>query len=275
MKTAFKILPEEVLENNCHLLIEVGWEGISFLYYSKNPFKIEGLLIYQFEKNITAIDLANELSVFFEEENLPSYLTANICYNFKEYSLIPTLLYKADLQEEILNSIHAVNNNSAVFAEKLSNPELTLSYRVDHNILEVLNMQFPSAINNHTLVLQMPMFYKNADFFYCIVYQNSIKVVLFINHTLQITRFFDYNTPADVAYHLLNVCKQHHKSPKEITLTLAGFIDKKSNLYDDLYRYFLNIELQELSEDVTTTNAVAQYPDHFFSHLIQMGKCVS
>ena len=275
MKTAFKILPEEVLENNCHLLIEVGWEGISFLYYSKHPFKIEGLLIYQFEKNITAIDMANELSVFFEEENLPSYLTSNICYNFKEYCLMPTALYKADLQEEILNSIHAINTVSDIFAEKLSNPELTLSYRVDRNILEVLNMQFPSAIKNHALVLELPVLSKNAVSFYCVVYQNSIKVVLFRNHTLQIARFFDYSTPADVAYHLLNICKQHHLSAKEITLTLAGFIDKKSNLYDDLYRYFLNIELQGLSEEITTTNAVAQYPDHFFSHLIQLAKCVS
>lgn len=275
MKTAFKILPEAGAENSLDLMIEIGWENISFVYYTKNPFKVEGLSIYSFEKNITAIDLAEELSVFFGEEILPSYSVSHICYNFKQATLMPVSYYKENMLTDILDCLYGKNNQASYYTEPVIGMDAIVAYRVDNRIETVLKQTFSNAAIQHALALQLPFLNTKVDTVYCIVYQSSIKVILLKNKTLQIAQYFEYTTPADVAYVLLNVCTQHQVSTQECKVILSGFIDKKSNLYDELYRYFLNIHLDDENDEAMVSQPISQYPSHFFSHLILLAKCVS
>lgn len=275
LKTAFKIQPIENTASGYHLLIEAGWEGISFVYYSKDPLKVEGLYIYHFEKNSTALEIADELSFFFKEENLPEYLSCSICYNFKECTLIPSSLYKEAALPQMLNLMFADNGEVNNYAEKLNALDAQVLYRVNRRIDEVIRNEFPAAEAHHSNFFQLPVLIPQKDSIYCIIYQNSIKVVLFKEAVLQMVQIFEYTTPSDVAYQLLNICNQHDLSPSEVTVTVSGFIDKKSNLYDELFRYFLNIELDNPASGVAIANHISQYPVHFFSHLILLVKCVS
>ena len=275
MKTAFKILPETEAETSLHLMIEIGWENISFVYYAKNPFKVQGLSIYSFEKNITAIELAEELTTFFGEEILPAYSDCYICYSFKQATLIPATYYKENMLTEILDCLYGKNNLASYYTEAVIGMDAIVAYRVDNRIEAALKQTFSTAELHHSLSLQLPFLHTKADTVYCIVYQSTIKVVLFKNHTLQIAQYFEYTSPADVAYALLNVCTQQQVSTQECTLILSGFIDKKSNLYDELYRYFLNIKLDDENDEALVSQAISQYPAHFFSHLILLAKCVS
>lgn len=275
LKTTFKILPAAGLELSLYLMIEAGAESISFVYYAKDPLKVEGILIYQFEKNCTAAEMANALTHFFAQENLPGFVNCNICYNYVESTIVPASFYKENLHSEMLDAVYSNSKNAADYAANITEMDALIMYRVDSRIGAVLKQQFPLATIQHSSAFQIPEIIKKGNLLYCIVYQNSIKVIAVKDHILQIVQFFDFTKPADVAYHLLNVCTQHGLSPQQILLTLSGFIDKKSNLYDELYRYFLNIELEEYNNDVEVSEAVSQYPLHFFSHLIQLVKCVS
>ncbi len=275
MKTAFKILPEAGGQQPAHLLIEAGWEGISFVYYSKDPFQVRGLYIYHFKKNITALEIADELTAFFKEENLPAYTRCHICYNFKESTLVPSAMYKENMQEKMLEVIYNTSIQASCYAEKIEDSAMHNVYRVDNNIHTALLQQYPSAQTHHSSSLMLQTLKQKGNSLYCTVYQNSIKVFIFKDNLVQLVQFFEYTTPADVAYQLLNICQQHQMNTQELTLMLSGFIDKKSNLFDELFRYFLNIELMEQDEAITTAQAVSQYPAHFFSHLILLVKCVS
>jgi hypothetical protein len=275
LKTAFKIQPIENTASGCHLFIEAGWEGISFVYYSKDPLKVEGLYIYHFEKNSTALEIADELSLFFKEENLPEYLSCRICYNFKECTLIPSSLYNEAILPQMLDLMNANNGEVNNYSEKVNVLNAHLLYRVNSRIETVIRKEFPAAQAHHSNFFQLPVLIQKKDSLYCIIYQNSMKVVLFKEAVLQMVQIFEYTTPSDVAYQLLNICNQHDLSPKEITLTVSGFIDKKSNLYDELFRYFLNIELDKPDNGVAIATHINQYPVHFFSHLILLVKCVS
>ncbi len=275
MNTAFKILPTEKPLRPQHLLIELGWESVSFVYFSTEPYHVNGICVFHFPKNITSIELADELLAFFQVEQLSSYERTYVCYNFRECTLVPASLYKENMLGEMLNLVFPVNNRASNFAERAGDMDIVVAYRVDNRIESVMNQQFPQAESFHALSLLLPALKHHVDLFYCVVYQHSIRIILFKNGELQIAQFFDYSTPTDVAYHLLNVCTQHGLSPSEITLTLSGLIDKKSNLYDELYRYFMTIELSEQDGDLEIAQAITQYPEHFFSHLITLAKCVS
>jgi Protein of unknown function (DUF3822) len=275
LKTAFKIEPESNPAQPHDLLIEVGGEGISFVYYVKDPLRIDGLYIYYFDKNSTVPQMADELEILFAERSLPVANNCTICYNYKEATLVPSIIYEGKMRTDILDVLYAHNGPVADYAEKVAAPDAYVLYRVDQKVEAVLQQQYPLAKRQHSNTLLIPALKESNDFLYCIIYQKSIKVFLYKDAALQIVQYFDYTTPADVAYYLLNLCSLHDISPAVIKVTLSGFIDTKSNLYDELYRYFLNIQVDESLRDMVLANGISQYPLHFFSHLISLVKCVS
>lgn len=275
MKTAFKILPQLQQDGAYHLLIELGWEVVSFVYFTKDPLCIEALYIYHVPKDSSAAGMATELEKVLENTSLPQHLSCHICYSFREHTLIPSDFIKQAERADVLNLLFGSQHNALPFAETVEGMDLAVAHRVDKKMEALLLKYFPGAIIHHSLALQLPQWAKESNALICTVHQQSIHVVLFKEGQLQIARSFNYSTPADVAYHLLNVCTQHEFSPESGELILSGFIDHKSNLYDELYRYFLNIRLHEGNPAVATSQAVSQYPAHFFSPLTQLVSCVS
>lgn len=268
-------MPQLQQDEAYHLIVEVGWEVVSLVYFSRNPLCIQALYLYHVDKDSPALQLAEDLDECFQKENFPNHNSCHICYNFKEFTLVPTAFFKETNLSEIIGFLHGECNHSSCFSENVQGMDMVVAHRVDQRIEAVLSRHFPSAQMHHSLGLQLPILSKERDTLFCTVYQHSIRIVLFKNGVLQIARFFEYTTPADVAYHLLNVCGQHEYSPESGRLLLSGFIDQKSNLYEELYRYFLNIELEVGHKDVATAQAVSQYPVHFFSPLTLLASCVS
>ena len=275
MKTVFKISPKNHLGVVPDLLIEVGWDSMSYLYYSKSPFIVEGLFVYHFERNITALDFSEELVNFFESDELPVFSRCNICYNFRESALIPASFYDEKSLHDLVDCIFGKIGESSYFSENITDLDVVLAYKVNRLIESEISKKYPAAVFNHSSAFQLPVLSKKSSELHCIVCQNSMKVFLFKNGLLQIATFFDYNSPSDAAYHLLNVCTQHDCYPKEITLTLSGYIYKNSNLYDEFYRYFMNIELDVDVSAMESNEELGDFPSHLFTHLISLAKCVS
>ena len=275
MKTAFKILPQLQQEEAFHLLVEAGWDAVSLVYYTKDPLCIEALYVYHVSKDSSPAQFVENLGKIFETENLPGHISCQLCYNFKECTFVPAEFFNdADLPE-MLGLLYGPNAQSSMVVENVEQLYMTAGVRVDERIASLLMKHFPGAQVHHSIALQLPLFCKQVNGLFCTVYQHSIRVVLIKDGSLQLARFFEYTTPTDVAYHLLNVSAQHEFLPESGPLMISGFIDQKSNLYEELYRYFMDIRLEESNSDVAYSQAVSQYPVHFFSPLSQLVSCVS
>ena len=273
MKTAFKILPELSGEREYHLLVEAGRDGVSLVWYSQNPLKIEGLFIYQAQKDLAEVSTAENIQQLLATEDLPAFHSSFICYNFKESLIVPDEYFKEQQQAELLNCVYGSMQGSRIFNEPVAGLDAVNIYRIPERVHAALSNRFASARTKHSNSLLVP-FLKNKNL-YCIVYNSSVKILLYTNGNLQLVQMYEYSTPSDVAYHLLNTCTQHGCAPSEITLTLSGFIDTQSNLYEELYRYFLTIDMDELPQGIDVPDEVRNYPDHFFSFLISLVKCAS
>ena len=268
-------MPADAEADAQHMLAEIGHDGLSILYYSPNPMHVRGWMNFPFEKNLATSLKGAALSDLLEREALPAFTTCHIFFNFKETMLVPQEFFKEPIASSMLDCIHGPQPTDAVFSEQVPGIEAVNVYRVDDFIYNSLNSRFLSAVFYHSNTLLLPYLLKKQVELFVTIYQDSIRVILFREDRLQLAQYFEYNTPSDVAYHLLNVCQQHAISPAEIRLLLSGFIQSDSNLYDELYRYFLNIELEETAEPVTMGEEVQQMPAHFYSHLISLAKCVS
>ena len=96
----------------------------------------------------------------------------------------------------------------------------------------------------------------------------------FIVPSEQVIQKFEYKTPEDVAYNLLNVCNSFESAVDETTLHISGLLDKVSTLYAEIYKFFRNIQFGKLPEGYTYNDEIKKYPSHFFSHLFALSSCV-
>lgn len=272
MKTAFKISPEAEVAGKCDLVIEAGAESVSFLYYLKEAQRAEGLFIYHFDKNISPITWAENLFHFLAKNELPPFAASHIIYNFREFTLVPASIVSSGDEAAMLNLLYGSNGLVTCRQQAIPDEEMVLLYRIPIEVEALLQQHFPQADAQHAVALQVSCVKNKQVTLYAVMYQASFKIMLFKDAQLQLLQFVDYNTPADVAYHLMNACEQHQISPAETTLMLSGFVDKKSNLYDELYRYFADIEMDD-NLLVKQSEALDHYPAHFFSHLNMLAQC--
>jgi hypothetical protein len=277
LKIAFKIPPIIEDVSASHLLVELSNCEISLLIFSKIPFALKGFHVYELEKNIPAIEYAKELKTIIEDEDIfhQSFATVQVCYNFTASTLVPKDFFVEAEKENMLDLMFGKDASTYCFYEDVLDNDIKIVYRVSSKIYETINEVFPKNKFAHASSIQLQASKLDGNRLECIVYHNSIKLVLCKNSQLQIVQFFDYEIPIDVSYHLLNVCERFGVSPSEVKLVLSGMIDIKSNLYDDIHKYFLNIHLGTLPVDTVVSEEMNVHPQHFYYNLTALAQCVS
>jgi Protein of unknown function (DUF3822) len=275
LKIAFKIPPIINDISTSHLLVEACADEISFLIYSQYPIALEGVYIYQFEKNIDAVDYAIDIKKIIAEEKIlqHSFASIHIYYNFTNATLIPNKYFVEAEKENVLDVMFGINKSTYCFYEGIKDNGMKIVYRIPSKIYETMNEVFPKNKFSHATSSQLQKDILNGDKLSCIVYHNCIKIILVKENQIQIVQFFDYEMPIDVSYHLLNVCERFKVSPSTVQLSISGMIDEKSNLYDDIHKYFLNIYFATLPSDIEIAESMKALPLHFYSNLTALAQC--
>ena len=273
MKAAFNIPPAITGNSSLHLLIEAGSYGISFIWFRKDAFFVEGIMIY----NISDGRLEDQLKIILDSEAqlLAGLSSITISYNFKESLLVPEKFNYTTDNEKVLSLLYDFDSGAFTNHDLITSAKIYNYYRVPESIKEVLSARFPGANIFHSTSLQLEQMHNTNDGLYCIIFHNSFKVFLFKENKLQLVQQFNYVSSEDVVYHLLNVCEQHYISPLEVQLKLTGMIEEDSALYAALYKYFVNITFENDGYDSYLHDEIRQLPPHFFSHLTALALCVS
>ena len=258
-----------------HLLAEAGKEEISFLIFSRNPLVIHGFYAFSFVRNIMPGEYAENIRHIIHKEQVlvQQFSSCQIFYNGDESVLIPETYFSESNKEKIAALMFGENNATLCFHEKVNENAIHNVYRVPKTIYEVMNTSIAKNHFSHSSTSQVNN-NGTGDEARCIVYHNNIKIILFKAGHLQIVRYAEYISPADVCYHLLNACQQFDVKPAEVRLVLSGMVDENSNLYNELYRYFLDINFLKLPEGITVDAKLSEQPHHFYSHLASLAQCV-
>ena len=82
---------------------------------------------------------------------------------------------------------------------------------------------------------------------------------------------FSFQTPLDVVYVLLKISAEMDLNQEETPVILSGFIEKKSDIYKELYNYFIDLRFLTLPAHSLPEN---QHPSHFFASLYNLATCV-
>jgi hypothetical protein len=274
LQPAFNILPS-IWNERLHLLLEIGNSAISFIWFTKQPLSVKGICIYDFTKKTGQQEIAMELekiiaSADIYHQNIESSV---ISFDFPESLLVPGKYYEASSADQSLSLVFGDDPEAIVKTDVIERNEIRNCFRIQPELDSLLQEYYPGASYFHSTSLQMKGV--SATMFRCTIFPSTIKVIFIRDGNLQIVQQFNYGTPADIAYHLLNTCRQFNIDVRNQTLTLNGMIEERSNLYSELYKYFMNIDLDTSAENIDLSQEIKDYPPHFFSNLIAMAICVS
>ncbi len=269
MKVAFKITPNIVDVANTGLSIEVCDDEITFFIHTKNDFSIIGFYSFQFEKYINSAEYANAIKNIVENETelQQTFASVKVFYNTATCTLIPTTYFKETEKENLLSLMFGPLDDVNIFQENLVNIDAKTAYAVPNKIYDSINNFFVQNTFHHSTSKQIQNNVNSSDQLHCMVYNSFIKIILYKNANLQLVQFFDYTNPEDVSYYLLQICKQFFIELSTLHIILSGAIVEQSNLYENIYRYFLNISFAELPADINIATELHHLPKHFFAQL--------
>ncbi len=276
MKIAFKFPPVNNNFSDLHLLVEAGKEDISFLIFSKNPLSLQGLYSYNLNKSISHEEYVIGIKNILSQEDVLTqpFASVNIFYNFNASTLIPTEYFIDEEKSNVCDVMFGQDKASLCFQENVKGHHIKLIYRVPHKVYETLNDVYPKNTFAHSTSEQINLITNNSDTLQCIIYHASIKVLFLKEGKIQLVQYFDYETPADVCYHLLNICERFQVPASSIHLSISGMVDKDSSLFTEVYKYFLHITFPAEFADVSISENMEELPQHFYHHLTALAQCV-
>lgn len=272
MKRTIQISLPTDISSPIFLLYEISNTCIFSVWFTKNPHKIVGVSYHELSKEedeSEAFQQVHKENVGMTQQPLKTYIT----YNFKEMLLVPKKHLNSGTLEAMLDLVFGNKESVIVTHEKMVDTEIEVVYSIPSSLEAYVTSQISGAEIFHTNSKLQSKSFEDPSLT-CVVYPDFIKVVLYKDHQIQLVQSFDYTTPEDAAYHVLNCCKQFNLAPSEVILSMSGLIVKESNLYQCIYNYVKGIEWNLPKENEIDIDINEEMPIHFFSHLIHLVSCV-
>jgi hypothetical protein len=274
MKSLFEILPTGIETDKCILVCEINNESFSYSIKNEAQNMYIAFAVFEFEKGTDENEYANILQGLIESQSLLQDTFKKVCiiYSYRESVLIPFTLYSSLENENVLNLVHGnLQNDSVILTDLVTEGGVYNAYRVPLKIQNVFNSKFPGAEDIHQYSALLKQATTAGDKLFIIFYQNRILVKLNKNGHVALINSFSYNTPEDVSYILLNICKQFEI--KNIPVEVSGLIERDSILFKEIYKYFEVIDFASLPEGVKYSEEITRQPAHYFSHIFAYSLC--
>ncbi|HXS55825.1 MAG TPA: DUF3822 family protein [Hanamia sp.] len=274
MRTAFEIIPSSLDSENCTLICELSTEGFSYVIKDEEKNSVEGLAVHHYDKSTPPVGFPIALQILFHKQRTLSqrFKKTIINYSLPESVLMPFPLYNSARNGDVINLVHGdLHGDGIILADKIEEQKTYNVFRLRTDMHEVIQSQFPNAEHSHqySVLLKRPVI--KHDSLFVIFYARKIVVSLLKNGTPQLINTFRFQTAEDVSYTLLNICKQF--DVPNIALTISGLLERKSELYKEIYKYFETIDMAPLPDCQKYHEEILVYPSHYFSHIFAIDPC--
>lgn len=224
------------------------------------------LKILKFDNESTVSEKAQAFSKMIATDDIlrTENVETSISLSFKQSILTPSQFHSRDESLSLLKELYGDPYAEQYYHDNISTMSVINDYSLPVAYDSVLKDYFPNAAIQHQYSLLIEKL-NSTKTLHVLFYFEKIIVVVFKDKKLQIVQSFIYKVPADVIYHLLNVCKQFELS--NTLITVYGLIEKRSALYEEIHKYFSDIAFAELPANINTGENFSDYPAHFFAHL--------
>jgi hypothetical protein len=275
MNTVFEILPGISFNaEKCVLLCEVSNEGFSYCIKDEDANSVLGLAVYHYDRSKLPVGFPIELQIIFHQKEILSqkFKKVFVSYSFPQSILIPFSLYNSEKNATLMNLLHGdLYSNERILTDVLAGQSIYNCYRIPASIYEVVQNQYQNVESAHqySILLKTPVAQKSK---LSIIFYTQKMIISLINGGKNLLiNSFNYQTPEDVSYILLNICQQFKIN--SIKLEISGLLEENSSLYKEMYKFFADIEFTKLPADKNYSEEIIRYPSHYFSNIIAIDSC--
>jgi hypothetical protein len=271
------ISEEELLQSR--LLVEVNPHA--FTYVLLNQRNMSPLTVKHFQLEIGKDNnLPDTLREIVSSDPLLARPVKEtlVIYNFPECTLVPEPLFSMENNREIIDTLHGNLQKGLILTEKIPWWELFNVYRVSPDLHTLLQNSFTAGKYWHyySLLLKSYKMFDSTDPEDCIkviFYSDKMVALVVRNGKVQLVQTFLYQDTRDVLYHLLNCCRLLGLDQQNVKLLVGGLIDRKSALSEELHKYFLRLQFEEIDESIKITDELKELPLHYFSSILKIAVC--
>lgn len=274
MRTVFEILSPDVDPAHSTLLCEVNNEGFAFAVKHDARNSFDALGIYHYDTTKPSVGLPISLKIIFHQKEIFShaYHKVKIVYSLPQSVLVPAPLYRAGEESEVMNMLYGdLQDSHMILTDNLPSLSYYNCYRIPDALHEVVQSRFPQAscMHQHTLLLKKAA--EGADRLQVIFYSRKIVVCLVQEGRVALVNSYPYQSPEDVSYILLNICKQ--SAAGHLPVFAEGLIEQHSALYKEVYNYFSVVEMAPWPDGYHFFDEITHYPSHYFSNIYAIDEC--
>jgi len=110
---------------------------------------------------------------------------------------------------------------------------------------------------------------ENADIIRVVFYPEKLIIIVVKNGILQIVQSISYSTAEDVLYNIVHICNEYGIDLATTSVVLSGLINTGSALFDTLYKYIENVEIEKSAPNTFAAEGFAEHPAQYFLPFIQ------
>ncbi len=266
-----------VIEGAAKLCIEVGQFHVALTISNLSGDLVSHFDLYTAKQKIDAAFLQSVLT----SEKLEGVQFSEVIFvhNQKEMVLVPSSLYKQELDAVLMDTIHGDLMAYSIAVDDVHQWELHNVFGLSTEMLELVLHQYPQARQVQYMSACLKGIFRTLtedvnQWIKLYVLPSCINLVVLKGEQLQIAKSFYYETPEDIIYHLLNVVDKYDLDVSQVTVEVSGLLDLSSATWKELGKYFLNISMEKCpsfsGENATNTDL----PSHYFTPFLLVPRCV-
>lgn len=280
VKHELSITSEERPEKEEALLcVECNEKYFTLVLTSSSSGKIFYLKYFPIKENL-AIPLEELIAISIDKDEYLSdyHNNVKVIYNFPESCLVPASDFKMPLNQAYIRLNYGDTSKGLVLNEKIPGNELFNVYRIPGDLHSGLQQSYKGGKYWHIYSLMIASYepVEEENHFQVLFYADKMLVMVHKENALQLINAYQYQTPEDVAYYLLSLCRLFEIEPENARIHVSGLIDTESAIAAELLKYLRNVYFGTGSPQILqeTEHDQEAVPDHYFSYLVKLALCV-
>ena len=262
-------------KSNERLVVEIAKSHIACIAKNESDNTISSFEIFRL--NGTSNDFYEVFSDVQAESKLlhKPYTDSKVFIQNEMSVLVPANVFTKELADDFLNVAACESTRMVTMSDELNiDGGVVNAYRVPMNTLSILHLNMGRIVVEHTYSqivrnLFSPSRNTPEQLIKVQFYYDHIIVAVVSGKALQLVQTFNYQTPADVLYYLLNVSQRLQLNAEQMVLEVSGMIDLDSPMYNELVGYFKNILIEEPEKKLTHHDA-GKFPAHYFTPIFNL-----
>lgn len=194
------------------------------------------------------------------------------------FTLVPRVLFEEDKAADYLKMSAQVSATDQVLVNQVRGIFIRNIFSIPNWLVGTLKDVFPTPKFYHASTALLETATRNKDQFadqqlILDIKPGVVFILYYEKKEFMYLNMFRFVNKDDFLYYVLLIAEEYGIDRESAVLTLSGEIIPDAQLYDELYKFFSNINFLPVNEHIQLPESLQQKPMHMFNTLLSLDLC--